>query len=118
MFYGFRHWSGGDFATQDRPQFHKKGSFCKAKAMVITMKQQTNSETFQIIRRIFSQITGIEETELTLDTPISKQSGLNSFLVIQMICAVEDAFDIRIDNKALRSFKRAGDIVKYVEKVR
>ena len=36
-FGGFRYRNDGDFATQNHPQFRKKGSFRKAKAMVIKM---------------------------------------------------------------------------------
>ena len=39
MFCGFRHGRDGDFATQNQPQFHRKGSFRYAKAMVIKMEQ-------------------------------------------------------------------------------
>ncbi|MBR5410910.1 MAG: acyl carrier protein [Clostridia bacterium] len=51
-------------------------------------------------------------------TPKTKLSGLaiSSYGIVQLICAVEDAFDIEIANKDLKACKTVGDVVKIVEK--
>ena len=68
------------------------------------------------LKAIYLDMTGNEDFDITPKTKIADGLGLSSFGKVQLVCAIEDHFDIEIPNKALASFKTVGDIVKYLEK--
>ena len=68
------------------------------------------------IEKVFSEVTGRDDLEFTPKTKINKIPGLTSLGVIQLICALEDEFDIEIPNSVVKKIKTVGDIVKYLEK--
>jgi acyl carrier protein len=49
-------------------------------------------------------------------TKIEKIPELSSLGVVQLICGLEDEFDIEIPNSALKKIKTVGDVVKFLEK--
>jgi acyl carrier protein len=68
------------------------------------------------IKKVFEEVTGITDQEITLKTKIEKLPGLSSLGVIQLICGLEDEFDIDIPNSVVKKFKTVGDVVKFLEK--
>lgn len=68
------------------------------------------------IEKVFSEVTGINDLDFTPKTKIEKIPGLSSLGVIQLICGLEDEFDIEIPNSVVKKIKTVGDIVKYLEK--
>lgn len=71
----------------------------------------------EVLQSIYEEITGNYERKLTPDTEITNDLIGSSFGVIQLICGIEDHFDIEIPNKTLRSFKRIRDIMDYLETI-
>ena len=70
----------------------------------------------EILKEIYTEVTGAEAPDITPKTKLSEGLGLSSFGKIQLVCAVEDRFGISIPNKVLASFKTVNDIIKYLEK--
>ena len=68
------------------------------------------------IKNVFSEVTGVENPDLTLKTKIDKIPELSSLGVVQLICGLEDEFDVEIPNSVLKKIKTVGDVVKYLEK--
>lgn len=68
------------------------------------------------IKNVFSEVTGVENPDLTLKTKIDKIPELSSLGVVQLICGLEDEFDVEIPNTVLKKFKTVGDVVKFLEK--
>ena len=68
------------------------------------------------LKEIYRDVTGLDTPEITPKTKLSEGMGLSSFGKIQLVCAVEERFDISIPNKTLSSFKTVNDIIKYLEK--
>ena len=66
--------------------------------------------------RIYVELTGNEDVAITPKTRIDEDLSLSSLGKVQLVCAVEDHFDIEIPNKALSKFKTVQDIVRYLEK--
>ena len=52
---------------------------------------------------------------ITEDTILLTDLGLNSLELIQMVCDVEEVFDIEISDRALNSLKTIRDIIMYIE---
>ena len=71
---------------------------------------------FETLKTIYYETTGNYDLDLTPAMLLDKDLRLSSYGKIQLICAIEDYFDIEIPNKSLKRFKAVNDIVKYLEK--
>lgn len=67
------------------------------------------------LANIISNYTGKKDISLTEDTVLTTDLGLTSFDLIQLVVAVEDEFDIEISDRAIKNFKTAGDVIRYIE---
>ena len=54
-------------------------------------------------------------SEIHTDEPFKATSGVDSFMFIEMISAIEDHFQIRIPNSDLLSFITLDDMIHYIE---
>lgn len=67
------------------------------------------------IEKVFTEVTGVAAPNLTLKTRLESIPALSSFGIVQLICGIEDEFDVEIPNSVLKKAKTVGDIVKYLE---
>ncbi|MBQ3517775.1 MAG: acyl carrier protein [Clostridia bacterium] len=67
------------------------------------------------LQELFNGILGITDVELNKKTRI-KDLPLSSLGLVQLICAMEDEYDIEISNSDMKSFKTVKDVVDYLEK--
>lgn len=67
------------------------------------------------LQEMYNSITGTDSFEINLKTKI-KDLQLSSLALIQLICEIEDTFDIEISNKELQNFITVGNIVTVLEK--
>lgn len=68
------------------------------------------------LQNIFNNITGREDIVITPKTKLNnKEYNFSSFALIQLICAIEDEFDIEIPNSAIRKFKTVKDVLSFIE---
>lgn len=70
----------------------------------------------EILKEIYSDLTGDYDTEITPKTKIENDLNLSSFGKVQLICNLEDRFDIEIPVSEIRKFKTVKDLIKYLEK--
>lgn len=68
------------------------------------------------IEKVFSEVTGREDLEFTEKTRLDKNFEFTSLSFIQLICALEDEFDVDIPNSVVKKIKTVGDVVKFLEK--
>ena len=68
------------------------------------------------LQKLFNDVVGREDIELTLKTKM-KDLPLSSLGLVQLICAMEDEYDIEISNVDMKKFKSVKDVVEYLEKV-
>ena len=69
------------------------------------------------LQNVFTRVTGKTDIVITKKTKLnSKEYNLSSFAIIQLMCEVEDEFDVEIPNSAIKKFKTVGDVVKFLEK--
>lgn len=68
------------------------------------------------IENLFSEVTGLTDLNFTEKTRFDKISNISSLTMIQLVCALEDEFDIEIPNSALKKFKTVKDVIKFIEK--
>ena len=69
------------------------------------------------IQDVFVKVTGITDYVLTPKTKLNdKEINLSSFTLIQLICEIEERFDIEIPNSELKKMKTVKDIIDYLNK--
>lgn len=68
------------------------------------------------IEKVFAEVTGRDDLDFTTKTKIEKIPGLSSLGIIQLVCGIEDEFDVEVPNSAVKKIKTVGDIVKFLEK--
>ncbi|MBR5825894.1 MAG: acyl carrier protein [Clostridia bacterium] len=68
------------------------------------------------LQELFKDITG-KEIEITPNTKLkNKDLAISSYSLIQLICAIEDEFDIEIPNSQIKKFKTVKDVISFIEK--
>jgi len=68
------------------------------------------------LQNIFNELTGRTDIIITLKTKLNnKEFNFSSFAIIQLICAIEDEFDIEIPNSAIKKFKTVKDVLAFIE---
>lgn len=71
---------------------------------------------FDKLQELYNEISGREDIKLDPQMKL-KDLELSSLGLVQLICAMEDEFDIEISNKDLKSFKSVKNVVDYLEKI-
>lgn len=70
----------------------------------------------EILKEIYSNLTGDYDTEITPKTKIDGDMDLSSLGKVQLICNIEDRFDVEIPVAEIRKFKTVKDLMKFLEK--
>lgn len=66
----------------------------------------------QILNETVDVDTNIEIDE---NTVILRDLGVDSLDMVELVCAVEDEFDIEIADKKIKSLITIGDLIDYIE---
>lgn len=68
---------------------------------------------------MFERVTGIlsryTAEQITEESALDADLGLSSLDVVAIVCEFEEAFDIEIDDRDIRTFIEVRDILKYLE---
>jgi acyl carrier protein len=66
----------------------------------------------ELVQKIVYDVTG--KTGLTLDTDFVADLELNSFDIMNIICAFEDHFNTSISNKDVWNLHRVRDVIDFI----
>ena len=67
------------------------------------------------LRKIVADLTGINTDNVTSKTKLNKL-GMNSLVLVELVCAIEEEFEIEIPNEEILRFKTVKDVINYLEK--
>lgn len=67
------------------------------------------------IKDIMEEELGKDRNEVTLESDIIKDLGLDSLDIVMLIMAVEDEYGFTADDDEIVNLKTVGDVVKYIE---
>ncbi len=67
------------------------------------------------LAKIIREYTGDTEPNINRATVLISDLGLNSFELVNLVCSVEDEFDIEIPDRAIKNFKTVGDVIDFIE---
>ena len=70
---------------------------------------------FDRVKKMLVEDLNVEESEITLDSELINDLGINSLELADLVCSCEEEFGIEIDDDDLRGFITVGDVVKYLE---
>ena len=66
------------------------------------------------LKEIIKEHTG-SDIDITENTVLLTDLGMSSFDLVQLVCAVEDEFDIEIPDREIKNFKTVGDVIGFIE---
>ena len=67
------------------------------------------------IRSIVADQLGVDAVEVTKDASILDDLGADSLDVVELVMALEDAFDIEVPDEDVEEIRTVGDMERYVE---
>ncbi|MDF2949998.1 MAG: acyl carrier protein [Sedimentibacter sp.] len=70
---------------------------------------------FERIRDIVAEKVGVEIDEITMETSFADDLEADSITLFELVMALEDEFDIEIDDESIEQITTVGDIVNYLE---
>ena len=72
---------------------------------------------FDKVKQILIDELQLDESEITLDAELSKDLGINSIELADLIMMCEEQFGIEISEDDANEFITVGDVVNYLEKL-
>ncbi len=70
---------------------------------------------FERLQELVVEGLGVEKEKVTLEADLVADLGADSLDAAELIMAIEDEFDITIDDEVAQSFKTVGQIVEYID---
>lgn len=70
---------------------------------------------FDKVKKILVDELQLDAGEITLDAELSKDLGINSIELADLVMMCEEQFGIEISEDAANEFVTVGDVVKYLE---
>jgi len=70
---------------------------------------------FERIRKIIAEQLGAEEQEITMESTFIEDLGADSLDVVELVMAIEDEFDMEIDEDEAEDISTVGDVVEYIK---
>ena len=74
-------------------------------------------EIFEGVKKVVMDAIG-EEKEISENAVIVDELGLDSLDIVEMIMALEEEFEISIDDSAAEKFVKVSDVIDYIEKAK
>lgn len=72
---------------------------------------------FERIRDLVAEKVGVEPEEITMETSFADDLEADSITLFELVMALEDEFDIEIDDESIEQITTVGDIVNYLEEM-
>ena len=70
---------------------------------------------YEEFKNILVEELNVDESLITPDASLTKDLGINSLELADLILLCEDKMDVEIDDKQLAKFISVGDVVAYLE---
>ncbi len=68
----------------------------------------------ELVQQIVYQVTG--KTGITYDTDFIRDLELNSFDIVNIVCAFEERFDVNIPTRDVWQLHQVKDVIEYMKK--
>jgi acyl carrier protein len=71
--------------------------------------------TLETLRRIISETLSVQPEEITPESNLRVDLGMDSLDEVELVMAVEEDFGVDIDDDDAVNFATVGDIIKFVD---
>ncbi len=78
----------------------------------------SREEIFESVKKVVMEAIDEEGKVITEDTSIVDELGLDSLDIVEMLMALEEEFDISIDDSVAEKFVKVSDVIDYIEKAK
>lgn len=72
---------------------------------------------FEEIVNVLGEYTEVPADEITESSRFIDDLSMNSYNIMSAVGAMEDEFDIEVNEKDVADIRTVGDVVKYIEKL-
>jgi acyl carrier protein len=72
---------------------------------------------FERIRDLVAEKVGIEPEGISLETSFADDLDADSITLFELVMAIEDEFDIEVDDESIEKIETVGDIVRYLQEI-
>lgn len=69
----------------------------------------------QKIKELIYPVINNKDVVIDENTVILKDLDINSYDIVELICVLEDEFDVSVPDKKIKSLVTIGDIIRYIE---
>ena len=69
----------------------------------------------ETLTKIIREHTGDESIVINEDMDLKADLGLNSLELVNLVCVVEDEFDIDIPDRNIKDFRTVKDVIEFIE---
>ncbi len=73
---------------------------------------------FEKLQKIISEVLGVSEDKITPETSFVDDLGADSLDIFQIIMAIEEEFDIDIQNEDAEKIVKVGDAVEQIKEAK
>lgn len=70
---------------------------------------------FETVKNIIVTELKVDATKVTLEASLSEDLGADSLDAVEVIMAIENEYDIEIQDEAAQGLKTVQDVVNYIE---
>ncbi len=70
---------------------------------------------FEQLRDVIVENLGVSEEEVTLESNLIDDLGADSLDAVELSMAIEDEFDVEIEDEEFQELKTVGDILRAIE---
>lgn len=74
------------------------------------------SNNFDRLQEIISEQLNVELNQITLDSNFIEELGADSLDVVELVMAIEDEFDLKIDDAIASEIRTVQDALNYIER--
>lgn len=75
----------------------------------------SSEEVFEKVKGIIVEQLGVSETAVTMEASFIDDLGADSLDIVELIMALEEAFDIEIPDADAEKVATVGDVVDYIK---
>lgn len=70
---------------------------------------------FETIKKIISEQLSVNPDDITKDTAFAEDLNADSLDLVELVMAMEQEFDIEIDDDSIEKIKTVGDALDYIK---
>ena len=70
---------------------------------------------FEKLQNIIAEVLNIDAEEISMDSTFIEDLGADSLDVVELVMAMEDEFDMEIDEDEAENISTVGDVVEYIK---